>query len=452
MRFSIFILGCFFLTILEAKEVFTKEDILRYFDLDNPSVYSALGKKYIYKEKEKYQLGNFDTNLAVQYEKKDYPVTDGEYFSTAFEKPIENGMEFSLAYRKAEGTQEYNNIKTGDNGEMLLGVKVPVSSVANDINKRKLNLESARQDTAIVDYQTKNNIRLLYFDTVAAYYKLLYFKQSLQLVNDLLNNAKERESIVAKKVELGSLAKIANLEAKQQIINRQQQLLSTQNNYQNALENFSKYLNLRSDMFLQEYMLPSLLDVKKSYIQTHHSLEDALENRPDLQVFDYDIKKLELENKFTSISKYPELNVGLYGVHDFKEGEGFKITLGMDFPIEQRRYTGKRLEIKKSIQNIDQKKEKKIIHIRTELNTINNSIETLQSNIENARLEVNLVEELEAAENKKYDIGLSNLFMVNQREIYTLGVKKKFLKYNLEYLILQEELNKVVAKPIEGLL
>ena len=452
MRLLTFFIGCCFIGTLEAKEVFSKEHILRYLDLNNPSVYTALGKKYIYKAKEKYQLGNFDTNLAVQYEKKDYPVSDGEYFSTAIEKPIENGMEFSLAYRKAEGTQEYNNIKTGDDGEMLLGVKVPVFSVANDINKRKLNFESAKQDTTIVDYQSKNNIRLLYFDTVAAYYKLLYFKQSLQLVKDLLNNAKQRENIIAKKVKLGSLARISKLEAKQQIINRQQQLLSTQNSYQNALENFSKYLNLRSDIFVQEYTLPSLLDVKQNYVQTHPSLDEALDNRPDLQVFDYDIKKLELENQLTSIEKYPKLNVGLYGVHDFQEDNGFKITLGMDFPVERRQYMGKSLEIKKSIQNIDQKKEKKVIHIRTELNTINNSIETLQNNIENARLEVDLVEELEAAENKKYDIGLSNLFMVNQREIYTLGVKKKFLKYNLDYLILQEELNKVVARPIDGLL
>ena len=244
MRLYILGLGCLALSIVEAKEVFTKEHILRYFNENNPSVYSAIGKKYIYKEKEKYQLGNFDTNLAVKYDKKDYPVTDGEYFSTVLEKPIENGMEFTLGYRKAEGIQEYNNIKTGDDGEMQLGVKAPLLSVINNLSERKLNLQSARQNSKIANSEAKNNIRLLYFNTVAAYYKLLYFKQNLQLVNDLLSNAQRREKIIAIKVKLGSLAKLSNLEAKQQIINRQQQVLSTQNSYQNALENFSKYLNL----------------------------------------------------------------------------------------------------------------------------------------------------------------------------------------------------------------
>ncbi len=211
-------------------------------------------------------------------------------------------------------------------------------------------------------------------------------------------------------------------------------------------------MNLSSDRFVHEYRLASLLEVKESYVETETSIEQALENRPDLKVFDYDKKKLDLEEKFTSVSKYPDLNVGLYGVHDFKYENGFKVTLGMDFPIERRKYMGKSLEIKKSKKNIDKKKEKKIINIKTELDMINNSIKTLSNNIYNADLEVSLVEELEAAELKKYNIGLSNLFMLNQREVYTLGVKKKFLKYNLDYLILQEELNKVVAKPVDGLL
>jgi hypothetical protein len=70
MRLLIVSLGLFFLSHLEAKELFTQEHILKHLNLENPSVYTALGEKYIYKEKEKYQLGNFDTNLALQYEKK----------------------------------------------------------------------------------------------------------------------------------------------------------------------------------------------------------------------------------------------------------------------------------------------------------------------------------------------------------------------------------------------
>jgi len=49
--------------------------------------------------------------------------------------------------------------------------------------------------------------------------------------------------------------------------------------------------------------------------------------------------------------------------------------------------------------------------------------------------EIILAEELEKAEIKKFEVGYGNLFLINQREIYTLKTIKKNLKYKLEYLI-----------------
>jgi hypothetical protein len=36
--------------------------------------------------------------------------------------------------------------------------------------------------------------------------------------------------------------------------------------------------------------------------------------------------------------------------------------------------------------------------------------------------------------------------MVNQRELYTLEIKKKLLKYNLEYLLLEQEAHKEMGE------
>lgn len=448
IRFIIFYILFTLFNNASAKEVFTKDHIDRYMNIENPYIYSVIGQKYIYKQKEKYQLGNFDTNILLKYDDKDYPATEGEFFSTAIEKPIENGMEFSLSYRRSEGTQEYNNIKTGDEGEVLAGVKIPVFSVASDMSKRKLDLYSARLDSSKVDFSAKDNIRLLYFDILVVYYKVLYYKAHSELVQELLTKTLRRNNIIKERVEAGSLADIVMLESKQQIINRKQQLISAKNDYQLALENFLKYLNIKKELFLQEYTLPSIIDVKKNHISVKPSLSEALQNRPDLKVYDYEKKKLNQQDKFTSLMKYPNINVGLYGVHDFKYDDGFKVTLDIGFPIERRKYIGKSLEIQKSIQYIDKQLDKKIIDIQTNLTTISNSIYALQDNIKNSKIEMDLVERLEDAENKKYNIGLSNLFMINQRELYTLQVKKKFLKYNYDYLILQEELNKVIGKKV----
>lgn len=449
MRLILLFIFLLFINTLNAKEVFMKDNILKYLNLDNSFVYVAVGEKYVYKQRENYQRGNFDTKIVASYDKKDYPLGNAEFLSAGLLQPIENGMEFSLNYRRAEGVQEYNNIKTGNDGEIIVGVTIPIFSVGNDINKRKLDFYSAKIDTYTMNYKAQDNLRLLYFNILSSYYKLLYYNQSNILILKLLNNAQKRVLIIKKRVDAGSLAELSYLEARQQIINRKQRLLSAKNKYKNALSTFVKYLNIDTYYFNSNYILPSIMDLQNDYIAGEISFETAKENRPDLKVFINEIKKLNLKNKFTAVSKYPNLNLGLYGVHDFEYEEGFKVTLGMDFPIQRNKYESKKLELKNSIKNIHNKKEKKLITIKTNLQIIENSINTIVDNIQNSKIEVSLVEQLESAENKKYKVGLSNLFMVNQREIYTLQIKKKLLKYSLDYLLLQQELDKVMGRSLD---
>jgi len=437
------------ITTLTATELFTKEKISQYLIQENPFVYAAVGKKYIYKEKEKYYLGDFDTKLSAAYDKKDYPVSDGKFFDVALQKPLENGIEFIVGYRDAEGTQEYNNIKTGDDGEIRAGIKVPVFSVMHDISTRKLNLSSASLDAVKYHFESQDNLRLLYFKIVSDYYKLLYYKGILQLEKELLSTSLERELIIKQKVKVGALADISLLEAEQQIINRKQRLVSAQNDFSNALEGFVQYLNLTKAAFKERYTLPHIQHTQEKHIDVQRSIHTAIENRPDLKIFDYEIKKMNVHGQHTKLLNYPNFNVSLYGVHDLQYENGFKISLDMDFPIERRKYEGKQAEIRKSIKNIENNKEKEIINIRTNLINIINSLKNLSTNIQSSKTEVKLVEKLEKAENQKYILGLSNLFMVNQREIYTLQIKKKLLKYNLEYLLLEQEAKKEIGESFE---
>lgn len=442
MKVFFLCLGVMSISALTATELFTKDKIANYLTQENPFVYAAVGKKYIYKEKEKYYLGDFDTKLSAAYDKKEYPASKGEFFDMTLQRPLENGVEFIAGYRDAQGTQEYNNIKTGEDGEIRAGIKVPLFSVIHDISTRKLNLNSAALDSIKFDFDAQDNLRLLYFKIISDYNKLLYSKAILELEHELLLTAQKREEIIKTKVKVGALPDIALLEASQQTINRKQRLVSQENDFSNIFESFLQYLNLSREVFEQHYTLPQMDVVpegKEKHLNVHSSIDTALQNRPDLKMFDYEVKKMNVHDQHTKLLNYPNLNVSLYGVHDLQYDNGFKVALDMDFPIERRKYEGKHAEIRKTIKNIENDKEKEVINIKTNLTNIINSFENLALNIESSKEEVALVEKLEEAENKKYALGLSDLFMVNQRELYTLEIKKKLLKYNLEYLLLQQE-------------
>lgn len=452
MKLFFLCLGVISISTLTAKELFTTDKISHYLTEENPFVYSAVGKKYIYKEKEKYYLGDFDTKLSAAYDKKNYPKSDAEFLDMTLQKPLENGVEFIAGYRDAQGTQEYNNIKTSEDGEIRAGIKVPVFSVMYDISTRKLNLNSAALDTIKFDFDAQDNLRLLYFKIITDYNKLLYSKAVLELEKELLLTAQKREAIIKQKVKVGALPDIALLEASQQTINRKQRLISEENDFTNIFESFLQYLNLSKETFEKQYTLPQMDIIpegKEKHWNVQRSIDTAMQNRPDLKMFDYEVKKMNVHDQHTKLLNYPNLNVSLYGVHDLQYDNGFKVALDMDFPIERRKYEGKHAEIRKTIKNIENNKEKEVINIKTNLTNIINSLENIAINIASSKEEVALVEKLEEAENKTYLLGLSNLFMVNQRELYTLEIKKKLLKYNLEYLLLEQEANKEIGGSFE---
>lgn len=437
-------------TQLNAKELFTKEMIPLYLSESNPFIYAAIGEENIYKERETYYLGDLDTKLSLNYDNKDYPISNGEYLNVGVNKVLENGTQLIASYRKAEGTQEYNNIKTSDDGEVLAGVRIPLLEVINGMNKIKLDINSAALDRKKYGFKSQNNLRNLYYKIIRQYMEVVYNKSIVQLQNELLQKAQKRESIIKKRVKVGSLAQITLLEAEQQIINREQNFVTSKNKLENSLEIFIRYLNLSQGEFKEHYKLGDILNIEYADIDLEAYIDLAISKRADLKMYDFEIKKIDLQKQQTELLKYPKLDIGLYGVHDFKDENGYKVTVNMNFPLERRKFDGEYAQNKNSRRYIQMNKEKEILNIKTSLTNIVNTLHALKSNIESSKEEINLVEKLETSENRKYFLGLSNLFMVNQREIYTLEIKKKALKYNFEYLILEQEANKEVGLVLLG--
>lgn len=431
---------------LYAQEFFTKQTLENYLTQKNPFIYNTKAQEYIYKEQEKYFQGAFDTKLSLKYDKKRYPVTDGDFMDINIQTPLQNGVEFLGGYRRATGLQEYNNIKTGENGEFRLGVNLPVTALINNMNSRKLNLYSAKLNTQKQSFQSKDNLRLLRFEIFSAYYKTLYFQALFKIEKELLEVAQKRQSIIQKRVASGALADITLLEAKQHIINREQRLITAKNNFENAQELFLQYLTIDKERFEKHYILPPLPAVTQNKLTLQKAFTLALQHRADLKVFTFETKKMDIQQQHTRLLKYPNFNLALYGVHDLKYNNGFKISFDMTFPFQRREYEGKSKEIIKKVQQINNNKNIKLITIRTNIAQTLHSLKNIFTNIQSSQKEVLLVEKLQQAETRKYTLGLSNLFMVNQRELLTLKTRKKLLRYFLEYLLLEESLRKEIGK------
>ncbi len=422
-----------------AKELLTESKLKEFISSENPHIYIYKGDIEIKKAKEKYNLGDLDFKISPTYEKKEYPLSTSRYYSLFLKKKFIQGIDTLIGYRKAIGTQEYNNIKTSKEGEILLGIKIPLFETLFSINKTKLNILLSKLDTQIAKQKYQNSLRKFRFKIYSSYYKLLYYKKALELEKTLMEKALKRKKFIEEKIKLGLLPKVYIYEAEQQIINRKKRLLKAKQEYENGLNILLSYLNIEKELFMKKYQLPDIENLYLKYSQKNlderKALDLAIKNRPELKSLKLEEIKIKNEKRFYSIYKYPKTEIALYGVNDFKYKEGFKIIINMEYPINRRKYLGKISELTNKQSIILAKKRKFLLELQRDLFNTINKLKTLKTQIQNSEKEIKLVEKLEEIEKEKFKHGASTLFYINQREIYTQKTKLKNLKYKLEYLI-----------------
>lgn len=424
-----------------SKTLFLQETIQKYLSDKNPYYYASIAKETISRENEKVYQSAFDTQFNIQYDNKRYPTTQGEYQQVDMTKIIGNGMEFSVAYRNAQGTQEYNNIKTGEEGELYTSIKIPVLSLLNNTSQNELDYKVAQLKTKELTQTSRKNILSLYFKSSKIYLKLLLYKSIYQTEQGLLDKAKLNYDFVSKEVKSGKLAQIALIDVKSQIINRKQRLLSSKNKYQNSKNTFLKYLNIQEKTFDTQYTLPSIkvekMSNKSPYKEAH---EIAIKNRPEFQRIDYQLDKLDLQSRYNDISKYPKFNMKLDRVYDLEYKENaYKIAMEFNSPLERSNYKGKNEAYKKEMALLKNTQLTIKNDIQTNIRNIIQQISLQKKNIKLADEEIDLVKQLERTERRRYQEGLGSLLFVNQREILTLQAKQKLLYYyfKLQFLHLQ---------------
>ena len=418
----------FGICLLYPKEILLPKHIYQYLNKDNPFYYQAIGEQYVAKGRERFYEGSLDTQLNAKYDDKNYPVTTGTYKEVELFKPLENGIELSMGYRKAKGTQEYNNIKTGDDGEFLSSIKIPLFSVLYDISKNQVDIQTAQISTIQAEHKSELNLLKLYFNISKIYYQLLLQKQLVRTQKELLSKAKKTREFIEKQIETGKLPAVMQIEIEQIMIRREQQVLYEKNNYEIVKNIFLQYLGIDADTFSKRFRIPLLKIKNKSLPRVEESLKIAIENRPDLKIIDFEIEKLAVKKSYNDLAQYPKFDMKFSGLYDPINQEGYKVSLNFNLPLERRKYSGMDEVLQKQKLMKQSEKLKIIREFETSILNVYQKIKTKKEAIGFSKRELTLVRKLESAEMKRIREGIGNLIFLNQREIAVLKVQQKLFK------------------------
>jgi len=425
----------FFLYTSLYAQVLDEKELLKYFSTDNPNVYAVIGKNSIAQKKVDFAKGAFDLNLNANYEKKQYPNSDAEYEDFYFTKSFQNTLKMSTGYRYAKGVQEYNNIKTSGDGEFITNLKVPILEVINSIDKNTYSLQQSQYSYEQTKMQSSKKLLDLQLSLYEQYYKTLYFNELLELHSELFQRVKTREKFIAKRVEKGVLAKIELLDANEQRLAIEQRLEETKNSFEINLKNLCFLMNLDFKSFKEKYTLPKIPDIEFKEYDAKKVIESSLAKRDEIKILKNFNKALHLDKKYNRLLQYPKIDLDLYGVYDPLYKDGYKVKLNLNFPLYQTKYEAKSQEILKHQDLIKQKILLKEHKIKTVLQNLLLEKATLEKNLQTSYRQLQMLLEIESIEKKRYDLGVGDLFMLNQREIKTLNVKTKTIELKYRRVI-----------------
>ncbi|NRD24758.1 TolC family protein [Winogradskyella litoriviva] len=400
--------------------------------------------------------GAFDPKFEVDYNRKKFKNT--EYYDKlngTFKIPTWFGIEIKAAFEENSGQYLNPEAFVPDDGLYSAGLSVPLGQGLL-INNRMASLKQAKlfREQAKVDRDIYvNNIlfeaSLVYFKWLKAYNEFLLFEA-------ILKNAEQRFLGVKKGVEVGENAKIDATEARIAVNNRKLGLEQSKVKLMKAALELSNFLWLENNIpvELQPNIIPDvnsepIVDATFSINQLQ-SDTSFLESHPKMMSLDYKLQGLEVDTRLKANKLLPKINVEYNFLSEtpetartFNTGE-YKSGLNVSFPLFLRKERGDLKLAKLKLQDTEFERDATRVNLQNKIRALKQELDSYNKQNEITTEMVSDYELMLQAEERKFQLGESSLFLVNSRE-------SKFIDGQLKAIEVQNKFFNTKAKLFNSL-
>lgn len=451
------LLICGITTAQDRTSVISLSEYLGYVKTFHPIVKQA---NLIISESEAKLMkarGAFDPKIEVDYDRKKFKNT--EYYdklNASFKIPTWYGIEFKGVFEENDGDYLNPESYLPDDGIYSLGVSV---SLARDllINKRmamlkqgKMFVKQAKADRQIMVNNILYNATLTYFNWLKSYNEHLVFEE-------FLINAEIRFNGIKKSFELGEMPAIDTLEARIALNDRKLNLEKTRIKYAKSSLELSNYLwlNENTPIELEDHMTPeinTLVLVDETLNTSKFDIENLnLDNHPKMQSLDNKLESLTIEKRLSLNNLLPRIDLQYNFLSQTPEisrsfsTTAYKSGLNVSVPLFLRK---ERAELKlANIKMYDTQFE-----IQSTRVSLKNKIKAITQELDSYILQNKFTEtivgdyaQMLIAEERKFFLGESSLFLVNSRESKLIDAKLKAIELETNFLNTKASLFNVLA-------
>ncbi len=381
--------------------------------------------------------GAFDPKFEVDYDRKQFK--DSEYFdklNSTFKIPTWYGVELKANFENNEGLFLNPEANLPEDGLYSVGVSVSLARGLL-INERMAMLKQAKLYTKQAQADRQLMVNNIFYQASVTYFNWLKAYNEKQVFESFLKNAEIRLDGIKQSYESGERPAIDTLEAGITLNSRKLELEKARITYIKSSLELSNYLWLQDNtpVELKENVIP---DANTSQI-----IEDALnitqfdmdivsiDNHPKIQSLDYKLRSLEIERRLQLNELLPRVDLqynflsptvdqmSSFNTTSYKSG------LNISFPLFLRKERGELKLAKLKFDNIEFEMQGTRVTLKNKIEAINQELISFETQTDFTNIIVGDYETMLAAEERKFFLGESSLFLVNSRESKLIDAKLK---------------------------
>ena len=390
--------------------------------------------------------GGFDPKLEVDYDRKKFKST--EYYdklNTAFKVPTWFGIEFKGSFE--ENTGDFLNPEGSlpTDGLYNVGVSIPLARGLLT-NQRMAMLKQAKLYKNQVQAERQLVVNTIVYNASIVFFNWLKAYKEQQVYDSFVENAKIRFQGIKKNVELGENPAIDTLEAGIILNNRKLALEQARIKFVKSSLELSSFLWLENDIpvELQDNVIPNL----ETHIEADRVLKTSqlhienivIENHPKLRTLDIKYKSQKIDQRLRYNNLLPKINLEYNFLSETPDvansfnTENYKSRLTVNFPLFLRKERGdlKLAKLKLNALKFDMVSTK--VSLENKFSAINQEITSYDNQRSLTDTIVEDYSRLLRAEERKFSLGESSLFLINSRESKLLDSKLKAIEIENKFL------------------
>ncbi len=401
-----------------------------------PPQLAALIEQDIANGRVRSAMGAFDWNLNAGGASNLAGYYDGRSGFANLEKPLSFwGGSVYGGYRLSSGfLPNYNKERTGVDGEAVLGFKVPLLRDGT-IDRRRATLWQAEIDQQLAE----PFILRQYLDFVRAstitYYTWLAAGKRLVFAEELLRIAQRRDSAIAEQVLRGASARIVQVDNKRLVVSRQISVVQAKRRFEAAAIELSLFLRNKETaepILARREQLPSDFPshTAPKYSQMAEDIDTAWIRRPEVRRIELTIEKTNIDMRLAKNNLMPSLELGVnarqgVGGNRPKDIEREEVEAKLEFrlPLERREAKGRVDVAQSQISRLQNERQFARDRIAADVRDSYSALIAAQDTLRQTRINVDLAQQLEDAENEKLEHGATDLLALQIREQATFDAR-----------------------------